>query len=129
MLAIGLGGISMPSICHCKGCTKSATHLPLVNIPPLGYAVEDVEPIKASVGMPMCEEHAQAFRFIRSEQSTAEMVGAIRAMCDMLGKVPPDFDRAFVTPVPLTDPDAIDLMDRIAKAEMQGREDAGLKLN
>jgi len=86
--------------CSWSDCQAVATHLPKICVPALGHALESHQPLGAILNLPACREHAKAFDI---EELLNLPVTKFRIVFELLarGKCPPDFDRAYVQPVPL----------------------------
>jgi hypothetical protein len=95
--------------CSWSDCQAVATHLPKICVPALGHALESHQPLGAILNLPACLEHAKAFDVQEFLNLPAPKGGSTnRILFEILarGKCPPDFDRAYVQPVPLDSEEA-----------------------
>jgi hypothetical protein len=83
--------------CDKQGCTRRATHAPVLQIPAQGWAIDLHQPISMTIGVELCKDHAATFGdgFKWSDNPKIKEVVEILTR----GKQPPDFDRAFHTVV------------------------------
>lgn len=87
----------MNSICQKTDCGRPATTAPTLNIPAKGFPISLHQPIRMVIGLRLCRHCAR--------QATAPdfLTDKIKAVVEAMarGKAPPDFDRAFVSPISL----------------------------
>lgn len=90
----------MTACCH-NGCEAEATCIPKLRIPATGYPIDTHQPLALAMGVALCDEHFET-------DATIELlapIGVERGIRDVVtimtrGKVPPDWDRAFVERLP-----------------------------
>lgn len=81
--------------CQSSGCLSRAQYVPKICVPPKGFPVEAHKHCSVIIGVPLCEDHlviCQPEQFLNRQTR-----GIIDAFCK--GKVPPDYERAFILPV------------------------------
>lgn len=94
--------------CSEKDCGHAATHVPQIFVPAAGYPQEEARAINIICGIPMCRRHCEAFKVeqvldVPNEKGATVRKVLIPAMARMRGsRVPPDCDRAWVTPLRMT---------------------------
>lgn len=87
----------------CVDCkTADATHYPKIMVPAVGYALETHQPLGAVMSVPLCLECCKKFHV--KETLEIDDNNSLRNIFNIAsrGKADPDFDRAFVQPIPLT---------------------------
>lgn len=89
--------------CQHTNCTQPATHAIRVNIPAKGFAIDSHTPMRLTLGLELCLKHAKGFKVndFLTDQFKQTVTDAARAQ----NRVDPDFKRAFITPILLTDPE------------------------
>lgn len=89
--------------CQRQGCSAPATCAIALNVPAQGWAIDLHQPLKAIVGLVVCDDH---FAATKAEDFTAlpQWRAIIQQALAGAGRAPPDFDRAFLSKVPLDDP-------------------------
>lgn len=86
--------------CMRVSCTNEAAVAIKVSIPPVGYPIEGGMLVHAIMGVKACQscfDQTKPEHVIGSDEARGHFTFAAQAA----GKVLPDFDRAFLTPVPL----------------------------
>lgn len=86
--------------CAHTGCGRPATHAPKICVPATGWPIDLHQPLSAILMLKVCRQHvAEAFHPTENFKPGSPL----RTVFEVLarGKVPPDFARAFVTPIRL----------------------------
>lgn len=107
--------------CNFKGCTRVATHIPMLCVPATSWPIDMHTPLKMCVMCPCCYEHCLAFP--PTQLQTEAVRDVFRAIA--AGRQPPDFDRGYVQPLRM---DSVEYknMERMQRDRRQvGPEDAG----
>src|SRR5690242_18607919 len=95
--------------CCRKGCLVPATHAPKLHVP-IGQA--GAKPVSVAIAIHLCRSHgfeARASQFLNDDIKAAVSNAALPAQ--------PIFTRAYVSLVPLTDPDFVEVSRRRHRAE------------
>lgn len=85
-----------------KGCANPATVGLAMNVPAKGVALAEHDPIRILLGIMVCDgctRKIAAKEFLGDSSSSLGTL--LRVMCRKGGWAEPDFDRAFIAPVPL----------------------------
>lgn len=88
--------------CARRGCTAPAKVAPRINVPGQHHPIVSKETLKVTFSLPLCRLHGAELKsadFLDDDVRAAIVDAATRAEKE------PDFDRAFVSTVPLDDPD------------------------
>lgn len=99
--------------CGMDKCEAEATHAVKVCVPATGWPINMHQPATLTVPFKCCRDHVRRFdiqEFFRLNPKLAEVFRIL-----LKGKCPPDFERAFVEPIPLDDPDLLKLESMKAK--------------
>jgi hypothetical protein len=83
--------------CQRQECLRPASMAITLNVPAKGFPISLHQPIRMVLGLRLCRHHAR--ETTAEHLLTPELKGAIEALAR--GKAPPDFDRAFVSPISL----------------------------
>lgn len=85
--------------CDFKGCSEEATCMPKVNVPAMGWPIDMHQPLSFVIGLTLCDKHFASARigdFLHDGLGTGKSTKEIfRIMAR--GKIPPDFDQAFLS--------------------------------
>lgn len=84
--------------CRRAGCTAWATWVPKLNIPARGWAIDSHRPVTVIMNLEVCMAHFDAERML-ADLLTPDLKALIREQ--LVGRVPPDFDRAWISKVPV----------------------------
>lgn len=100
--------------CAREGCERAATHIPRVNVPATGHALDTHQPIGLCLNLKLCKDHA--LDFSAAGQFGPGAPGDLRKIIEIMcaGRARPDFDRAFTTALRLDHPEALALEKAMA---------------
>lgn len=109
--------------CIREGCTAKATVAPRLNVPAQGWPIDMHRPMTAIVGMPLCEEHFKDVANLEGLKAALgneikggdDLMGLIQATLLAAGKLPPDFDRAWVTRLSINSEEYKSFASRVAR--------------
>lgn len=97
-------------ICCREGCDLDARWAPKLCVPAAGYAIERHEPLQALVGLALCTYHIADLKPadllggpIGADDAGGERLRQVFRV--MAGKVPPDFERAWIARVSVNSPE------------------------
>lgn len=85
--------------CDRHGCPIRANGMLRMNIPPIGYEKDDVEPLQLPVPLCLCDFHAKEAKAL--DFQTTEWCGDVRRVLKNRGSdLSPDFENAWLDVVP-----------------------------
>lgn len=87
--------------CGRKGCSAPATCAPKIHVPAKDFPAASHKSITVVIALHLCRPHGAECR--AADFITDELRHAVEAAAR--NRRPPDFDRAFISLIPLSDPD------------------------
>lgn len=93
--------------CSVPDCPHEASHVPQLFVPATGWPQEEATAINMILSAPMCRRHCESFKVsdlidVPNEKGATLREVLIPAIARMSGStVPPDCDRAWITPLRL----------------------------
>lgn len=95
--------------CDWQGCDAEATHNPKIMVPATGHAIDTHQPLSAMFTLKCCLEHCKQFDvqgFLNQPSPKGHHTNKIIFEMLARGRTAPDFERAFVQPVPMDSDEA-----------------------
>lgn len=99
--------------CSSKDCPHGAKYAPAICVPAMGWPLEQHDHLEAMMLLPLCESCIKEFKADNFLGPEANVNGknAMREVFTILtkGKVPPDFDRAYIKHVSINSKEYLDM--------------------
>lgn len=85
--------------CQAKDCQHDAAGAIAINVPALGCPIEEHTPLRMVLGLQLCADHIESEKGRVQEWFAADPRYQSIFRVQARGMAPPDFNRAFITPV------------------------------
>lgn len=81
--------------CKSKDCTHEASFIPRINVPAMHWPIDMHQPLQMFIDLPLCKHHIHEVKI--KDFLSDEIKEVFRIMTK--GRMPPDFERAYVSQV------------------------------